>query len=241
MNNNRYFKKKNLAGAIASCVALSLCAQVQAQGNDAIEEVLVSGVRSALTSAMDTKRNASGVVDSIDAQDIGKFPDTNLAEALQRIPGVSIDREGGEGKYVTVRGFGAGFNVTTLNGRQLTSENVNRDFEFDTLGSEMINGLVINKSGSALTDSGGIGATIDIRTARPFDVGNRVAGSVKLGYEKLAKETAPQASILLSQNFADDTFGVLFAYNHFERESTVNRVNNVNWIAHISIRVVARE
>lgn len=230
MNTNRSFKKKIIASAIASCAALGMSTQVLAQGNDgSIEEVIVTGVKAALISAMETKRDASGVVDAIDAQDIGKFPDTNLAESLQRIPGVSIDREGGEGKYVTVRGFGPGFNVTTLNGRQLTSENINRDFEFDTLGSEMISGLVINKTGSALTDSGGIGAIVDIRTSRPFDVGNRIAGSLQLNYETLAEESAPQASILLSQKFADDAFGILFAYNHFERESTVNRITNNNW------------
>src|SRR5690606_22706185 len=155
MNSHRGFKKKLIATAVASYAALGISTMALAQDNDdAIEEIVVTGVKAALISAMDTKRNASGVVDAIDAQDIGKFPDTNLAESLQRIPGVSIDREGGEGKYVTVRGFGARFNVTTLNGRQLTSENVNRDFEFDTLGSEMISGLVINKTGSALTDSG---------------------------------------------------------------------------------------
>jgi iron complex outermembrane receptor protein len=230
MNNKRSFKKKFIVSAIASYAALGISTQVFAQVQDeAIEEVVVTGVKAALISAMETKRDASGVVDAIDAQDIGKFPDTNLAESLQRIPGVSIDREGGEGKYVTVRGFGPGFNVTTLNGRQLTSENINRDFEFDTLGSEMISGLVINKTGSALTDSGGIGAIVDIRTSRPFDVGNRIAGSLQLNYETLAEESAPQASILLSQKFADDAFGVLFAYNHFERESTVNRITNNNW------------
>jgi iron complex outermembrane receptor protein len=230
MNNKRSFKKKFIVSAIASYAALGISTQVFAQAQDeAIEEVVVTGVKAALISAMETKRDASGVVDAIDAQDIGKFPDTNLAESLQRIPGVSIDREGGEGKYVTVRGFGPGFNVTTLNGRQLTSENINRDFEFDTLGSEMISGLVINKTGSALTDSGGIGAIVDIRTSRPFDVGNRIAGSLQLNYETLAEESAPQASILLSQKFADDAFGVLFAYNHFERESTVNRITNNNW------------
>jgi iron complex outermembrane receptor protein len=232
MKTNRGFKKKIMASAIASCAVLGAGAPllVQAQGSDEfIEEVTVTGVRAALISAMETKRGASGVVDAIDAQDIGKFPDTNLAESLQRIPGVSIDREGGEGKYVTVRGFGPGFNVTTLNGRQLTSENINRDFEFDTLGSEMISGLVINKTGSALTDSGGIGAIVDIRTARPFDVGNRIAGSLQVNYETLSEESTPQASILVSQKFADDAFGVLFSYNHFERDSTVNRVTNNNW------------
>lgn len=229
MSINRGFKRKILVRAIASCAAFGAGMQAHAQDDSSVEEVIVTGVRAALISAMETKREASGVVDAISAEDVGKFPDTNMAESLQRIPGVSIDREGGEGKYVTVRGFGAGFNVTTLNGRQITSENNNRDFEFDTLGSEMISALVINKSGSAVTESGGIGAVIDIQTARPFDVGNKIAGSLKLNYESLAEEESPQGSILLSRKFADDTLGVLLSYNHFERDSTVNRVTNANW------------
>ena len=230
MNIKRGFKKKILVSAIASYAAIGLSAQAQAQaGNDTVEEIVVTGVRGALTSAMDTKRESSGIVDVINAQDIGKFPDTNLAESLQRIPGVSINREGGEGKFVTVRGFGPGFNVVTLNGRQLTSENNNRDFEFDTLGSEMINAIVVNKSGSALTDSGGIGSVIDLQTPRPFDVGDKFAGTIKYNYESLAEEGSPQASLLYSGNFADDTLGILFAYNHFERDSRVNRVTNANW------------
>lgn len=235
MKSHTRFKRNLLASAVAGC-ALAGVGQLaiaqegeQAQGASMLEEVIVTGVRQALTSAMDEKRDASGVVDVINAEDIGKFPDTNLAESLQRIPGVSINREGGEGKFVTVRGFGPGFNVVTLNGRQLTSENINRDFEFDTLASEMVSSIVVNKTGSALTDSGGIGSVIDLQTPRPFDVGNKVAGTVKYSYETLAEEGSPQASILYSGNFADDTLGVLFAYNHFERESTVNRVTNANW------------
>src|SRR5687768_3938455 len=123
-------------------------AQDQDQTGEELDTVVVTGIRGSLKASMNMKREATGVVDAINAEDIGKFPDTNLAESLQRIPGVSINREGGEGKYVTVRGFGPRFNVTTLDGRQLTSENINRDFEFDTLGSEMISALVINKTGS---------------------------------------------------------------------------------------------
>lgn len=229
MNIKRGFKKKILVSAIASTAAIGLHAHAQS-GNNAVEEVVVTGVRGALESAMETKRNSSGVVDAINAEDIGKFPDTNLAESLQRIPGVSINREGGEGKFVTVRGFGPGFNVVTLNGRQLTSENTNRDFEFDTLGSEMISGITVNKSGSALTDSGGIGSVIDLQTPRPLVIGDKIAGTIKFNYESLSEKETPQASVLYSGKFADDSFGVLFAYNHFERDSRVNRVTNANWV-----------
>ncbi len=228
MRTTKNFNKKILASAIASCALVGLGQYVYAQ-DAPVDEITITGVRAALISAMETKRNATGVVEAINAEDIGKFPDTNMAESLQRVPGVSIDREGGEGKFVTVRGFGADFNITTLNGRQLTSEDTNRAFEFDTLGADMISGLVINKSGSALVESGGIGATIDIKTARPLEVGDKISGGLKIGYETLQEESAPEGSVLVSHKFADDTVGVLLAYNHFERDSTVDRVNNNHW------------
>ncbi len=230
VTNKKEFGKKLLANAIASYVLLGFSGVVAAQDNAYLmEEVVVTGVRGALISAMETKRDAAGVVDVINAQDIGKFPDTNLAESLQRVPGVSIDRAAGEGQYITVRGFGSRFNVTTMNGRHLTSENTNRDFEFDTLSSEMVNALVIHKTGSAVAPTGGIGAVIDIQTPRPLDVGNKIAGTLKANYEELSEEVAPQGSILVSQKFADDTLGVLFSYSHSERDAVVNRVTNVNW------------
>ena len=91
---------------------------------EVIEEVVVTGIRGSLQRSLDVKRGASGVVDAISAEDIGKMPDTNLAESLQRITGVSINRVNGEGSEVTVRGFGPNFNLVTVNGRQMPSANV---------------------------------------------------------------------------------------------------------------------
>ena len=90
----------------------------QEQGSEELEEVVVTGLRGSLKASMDTKREAIGVVDAINAEDIGKFPDTNLSEALQRITGISIDRRNGEGALVTARGFGPQYNMVTLNGRR---------------------------------------------------------------------------------------------------------------------------
>ena len=103
--------------AISAAVSAALCATVVAPAfaaDETLEEVIVTGIRASLQQSMDLKRNATGVVDAITAEDMGKFPDTNLAESLQRITGVSIDRNNGEGKQVTVRGFGGGFNLVTL-------------------------------------------------------------------------------------------------------------------------------
>src|SRR6188768_2751294 len=149
----------------------------QEQAGDELEEVVVTGLRGSLKASMETKREASGVVDAISAEDIGKFPDTNLAESLQRITGVSIDRVNGEGSNVTVRGFGPNFNLVTLNGRQLPAAHVGtitgnptntgaqgttRSFDFANLASEGVSQLVVYKTSSASVTSGGIGAAIDI-------------------------------------------------------------------------------
>src|SRR6186997_1315574 len=166
----------------------------QEQTPDQLEEVIVTGLRGSLKASMDIKRDSSGVVDAISAEDIGKFPDTNLAESLQRITGVSIDRVNGEGSNVTVRGFGPTFNLVTLNGRQLPaasvgtitgnpttagSQGTSRSFDFATLASEGVSGLEVYKTGNASAPSGGMGATINIKTIRPLDSGTKASVGVK--------------------------------------------------------------
>src|SRR5207344_2176660 len=155
----------------------------QEQASEELEEVVVTGLRGSLKASMETKREAVGVVDAINAEDIGKFPDTNLSEALQRITGVSIDRRNGEGATVTARGFGPQFNLVTLNGRQMPSADAfangatqgggvqgnTRSFNFANLSAEAISAVEVYKTGRADIATGGIGAAINIRTARPFD------------------------------------------------------------------------
>jgi iron complex outermembrane receptor protein len=194
------------------------------------EVIQVRGIKGALGRAMDTKREASGVVDSISAEDIGKFPDTNLAESLQRITGVSIDRAGGEGQKITVRGFGPQFNTVLVNGRQQASEDAGRDFSFDTIAAEMVRSLDVHKTSTATLQSGGIGSTINIETAKPFAInGLKVAGSIKSIYDGNSKESTPQASALISNTFNDDTFGVLLAVSYLERETRLNRAQTAGW------------
>ena len=138
--------------------------------------ITVTGIRGSMDASMNLKRDSQGVVDGIVAEDIGKFPDTNLAESLQRISGVSIDRDNGEGSRVTVRGVGPDFNMVLLNGRQMPSANLNatsasssRAFDFANLSSSAVSAIVVYKTSRASTPEGGIGATINIKTARPFD------------------------------------------------------------------------
>ena len=122
MKSNKCMRPKVLSVAIAavlSSTSYSLSAAEAASQADETEVIEVTGIRSSVIKAVDIKRNASGVVDAISSEDIGKFPDTNLAESLQRITGVSIDRKNNEGNQITVRGFGPSFNLVTLNGRSM--------------------------------------------------------------------------------------------------------------------------
>ena len=115
-----------------------------------LQEVVVTGIRASLERAMDIKRLADVVVDSISAEDIGKFPDANVSESLQRITGVSIDRNQiGEGQQVTIRGFGPNFNTVLVDGRQLPTQSGHRSFDFDTLPADLISGADVYKTSMA--------------------------------------------------------------------------------------------
>jgi TonB-dependent receptor len=208
----------------------------QEQSADELEEVVVTGLRGSLKASMEIKRDASGVVDAISAEDIGKFPDSNLAESLQRITGVSIDRVNGEGSAVTVRGFGPGFNLVTLNGRQLPaasvgtitgnptsvgSQGTSRSFDFSTLASEGVSGLEVYKTGNAAVPSGGIGATINIKTIKPLEGGNRSSIGVKAVFDEGSdNEVTPEVSGLFSWANDGETFGVSAFASYQERKSS---------------------
>jgi TonB-dependent receptor len=201
-----------------------------------IEIIEVTGIRGALDRAMNQKREATGVVDSISAEAIGKFPDTNLAESLQRITGVSIDRSGGEGQLITVRGFGPQFNIVLVNGRQMASENKSRAFSFDTIASELVKNLNVHKTSTSTMQSGGIGAIVNVSTARPFDMsGFKMAGSVKGIYDGNSEETTPEVSALISNTFNNDAFGVLFAISHQERDTRLNQAQVDGWLENVGV------
>ncbi|MET4726713.1 TonB-dependent receptor [Lysobacter enzymogenes] len=200
-------------------------------GDDArtLDAVVVTGIKGSLTSSMNLKRDAEGIVDGIVAEDIGKFPDTNLAEALQRISGVSIDRNAGEGSRVTVRGVGPDFNLVLLNGRQMPTATGSRAFEFSDLAAESISAVEVYKSSRASTPTGGIGATINIKTARPLDnpgvhanVG--VKGIWDTSDDDLPRDlkgdsVTPDASGIFSATSADGRFGIGLSANYLKRES----------------------
>ena len=194
-----------------------------------LDTIVVTGIKGALTSSMNLKRDAQGIVDGIAAEDIGKFPDTNLAEALQRISGVSIDRNSGEGSRVTVRGVGPDFNLVLLNGRQMPTSTGGRAFEFSDLAAESISAVEVYKTSRAATPAGGIGATINIKTARPLDnPGLHANAGIKgiwdgsdddLPSSLKGSSVTPDASGIFSNTFGDGRFGVSLSANYQKRES----------------------
>jgi iron complex outermembrane recepter protein len=240
-------KKNTLSTAIvailASTAAVNATAAEESKVNKQskvekeIEKITVTGIRGSLLRSLDVKRESGGVVDSISAEDIGKFPDTNLAESLQRITGVSIDRSGGEGQLITVRGFGPQFNTVLINGRQIASENQSRAFSFDTVAAELVKSLDVHKTSTATTQSGGIGATVNVNTARPFAIsGFKMAGSVKGVYDENSGETTPQVSGLISNTFKDETFGVLLALSNQQRKTRLNQAQIDGWLENVGIQ-----
>lgn len=233
------FQKHKLFCAIVSITSamtvshVSLAEETQSEG---IDEVLVQGIRGSLMRSQDIKRDGNGVVDAISSEDIGKFPDQNLAESLQRITGVSIDRAGGEGQLITVRGFGPDFNTVLVNGRQIASENDARAFSFDTVSADMVNGISVYKTASATQQSGGIGATVNITTARPLAWdGLKVAGSIKALNDNNSGETTPEYSALVSDTFNDGTLGALLAISHKKANTRLNIEEISGWLENPAI------
>ena len=239
MNKTTIFRKKLLASAIAASALAGLGSNtVLAQDEGVVEEVVVTGIRASLTRSMDVKRNAVGVVDAISAEDIGKMPDTNLAESLQRIPGVSIDRVNGEGSKVTVRGLAGDYNLVTLNNRQMpaSSFGTSRSFDFANLASEGVAGVEVYKSGRADLQSGGMGALINIITPRPLkNPGLKAVVGAKAVYDDssvMEDGLTPEVSGLFSNTFADDTIGVALTGSYQERNSGDRNASVSDWFVH---------
>lgn len=212
-----------------------------AEAAAAESEIVVTGIRASLQNAMNIKRDAVGVVDAISSEDIGKFPDTNLAESLQRITGVSIDRASGEGQYVTVRGFGPEFNLIVVNGRQMPTSTLgdgfsapsSRSFDFANLASEGVAGVEIYKSGRATIPTGGIGSVINIKLPRPLDrPGTKGSFGIKGVYDTSQLDGSsiqPEVSGILSHTFADDTIGVLVTGSYQKRKAGQAQFTVGNW------------
>ncbi|MBE0350451.1 TonB-dependent receptor [Pseudoalteromonas lipolytica] len=242
--NHTLFKKKQLAISLSMAMGLSTlvphsaAAEEKSEKASDIEVIQVSGIRGSLVKSMDIKRQSAGVVDAITSEDIGKFPDTNLAESLQRITGVSIDRSNGEGSKITVRGFGPEFNLVTLNNRQMPTTG-GRSFDFGDIATESVSGVEVYKTARSDIPSGGIGATVNITTAKPLSNPGLKASIGAKAVHDTSNETGdnitPEVSGIYSNTFNDDRFGVLISGSVQERNNREQSMAVDNWIPNVDI------
>ena len=206
-------------GASALAILAASAAVVSAQEAEPeatmVDEIVVTGFRASLNNALNLKRNASGVVDAIQAEDIADFPDLNLAESLQRIPGVAISRRSGEGRQITVRGLGSDYTRVRVNGMEAIATssgtsnsggtNRGRGFDFNIFSSDLFNSLMVRKTASAEVEEGSLGATVDLNAARPFDFREpQLVMSAAASYNDLAETVTPRFGFLASNRWAMD-------------------------------------
>ena len=224
---------------LASVQGAVLVTASSAIGQEAIEEIVIRGIRKSQSEALGIKKENINFVDAISAEDVGKLPDRNIAEALQRIPGITIQRERGEGDFVSIRGLGPDFVKGTINGRTYTSgtesfdstlngasaKTTGRATNFDVLPSEIIDTLEVYKSPSAEQVEGGIGGVVNIKTARPLDLGNAFGGTLRGQYGDFSKETDPSGAGFFSWS-NDDNFGFLTAVSYSERSIREDLANS---------------
>ena len=192
------------------------------------DEIVVNGLRGSLQRNLDIKRSSVGVVDAISAEDIGKFPDSNVAASLQRLPGVSIQRNGdrGEPTGVSVRGFGGDFVATLYDGRRVSSGTGGRAIDFSTVGSDFVGELDVLKTPDDALNASAIGATVNIKFPKPMDhPGLRVALSGSGSLQDHAGKVVPAGGALISDTFADDTLGILIDGIYTRHDTQTNRVD----------------
>ena len=207
---------------------------------DTLDTVSVTGYRASVERALDIKRGEAGVVDAIVAEDIGKFPDLNLAESLQRIPGVVITRDAGEGRNISVRGLGPDFTRVRINGMEaLTTvgstdqnggSNRGRGFDFNVFASDLFSQLIVRKTAQADVEEGSLGATVDLRTARPFDYdGFTLVASGQASYADIGDTTDPRVAGLIANTWADGKFGALLSVAYSERRALEEGSGSGRW------------
>ncbi|WP_372626940.1 TonB-dependent receptor [Arsukibacterium sp.] len=239
------FTKSRVAAAVSVVLTAGILLPLQAQESDTalaepqVEIIEVRGIRGSLARSMDVKRESSGVVDAISAEEMGKFPDTNLAESLQRITGVSVSRVNGEGSQITVRGFGPEFNLITLNGRQMPGTGFTRSFNLENLSSEGVSALEVYKTARAENPSGGLGATVNIVTAKPLSSpGEKMAIMGKAVHDssnETGDDVTPEFAALYSNTFADDRLGVALTFSSARRDFQIQQANIQGWQANVPL------
>jgi iron complex outermembrane receptor protein len=233
-------------GSISIAAGASAADQDQAAGKtdaaaaadtspaEELTTVEVTGYRLSLRNAIEVKKNADVMMDAINAEDIADFPDANLAESLQRLPGIALDRENGEGRQITVRGLGSDFTRVRLNGLETLSTgaasdsgaapNRSRGFDFNVFASDLFSALQVRKTASANTDEGSLGATVDLVTGKPLDYKDRrLAFSAEDAFYTNEETHNPRLAGLYADQFFDDKLGISMSVAYSERDSEVDR------------------
>lgn len=231
-------RARHLAWLMTSCAAIGLFSATGAQAqavaaataeNAQVEEIVVTGsYRRSLEKAVDMKRETIGFSDSIVATDVANFPEQNLAEALQRMPGVTIERNKGLGGRVSVRGLPSEFTFVTINNLATASGSGGRDVEFDIFASEVIQQVTVQKSPRASDEEGGIAGSIYISTARPFDYsGRKLIASTEGAYNSISKKTDPKVAFLASDTWGN--WGGLVSFSAARRTNRTDSNSGINF------------
>jgi iron complex outermembrane receptor protein len=215
-----------LVGTASAIALLSGAAQAQtadetpvsAEAQDG-EEIVVTGYRASLAAAIETKRNANSIVDSVSAEDVGKFPNTNVAEALTLVPGVTVDRQFGQGEKVSILGTDPALNRTLLNGQTVASadwfilDSPGRTFNYALLAPQLVSRVDVYKSAESRIDEGSIGGTVNVVTRKPLDLKPfTVAGTLGYLYNDRSKKGDVQGSALVSWHNETGTIGLLASF-----------------------------
>jgi iron complex outermembrane recepter protein len=225
------------ASAADQAAAQDATSAAPASAADAAEDIgmmTVTGYRMSLRNAIDMKKNSAVMMDAINAQDIADFPDANLAESLQRLPGIALDRDNGEGRSITVRGLGSDFTRVRLNGLETlatgsasdsgTAPNRGRGFDFNVFASDLFSSVQVLKTASASTDEGSLGATVDLITGKPLDYKERkIALSAEDAYYENGGTHNPRVAALLADQWFDNRLGVSISGAYNKRDSEIDR------------------
>jgi iron complex outermembrane recepter protein len=218
--------------ALAVDAAADTAASAAGPGKDSpeLQEIVVTGLRASLEKSLEMKKDAPVVLDSINALEMGRFPDADVADSLEHLPGITIDRTtGGEGIHVNVRGLGPQYNITTLNNRILATDDDSRDLAFDVLPSEVISGADVLKSPQASALEGSIGGTVNLRTASAFDNPGFHSGVHAEGNDNdMSDLKGSKFSAFVSDTNDDRTLGFLLGAVHSDTKIRTDSLNAYN-------------
>ena len=242
MHYQKLLKTTGLSALVVSLSFLSSPLAIAQGADEPLEEIVVTGIRRSLADSLSAKRNAVNVTDAISTEDIGKFPDINVAESLARIPGVSIERTQGEGQSVSIRGLGRDFVVSTLNNRSLVSGRggsfgtrgyggsiTQRSFNFDVIPSEIISVAQVYKTPLASNIEGGVGGVVNLTTAKPLDVGDKFVFTARGIHDSQSEDTGSKFDAFVSKELVEDKVGFLVGVVHDQRQLLEERYLNFNF------------